>query len=49
MRADIHLQRALTSWEPWRAMATVITASAAVFGSLGAIIGYHLATAFAHR
>ncbi len=49
MRADIDLKRAQASWEPWKAMAAVLTASAAVFGSLGAIIGYVIATALAHH
>jgi len=40
MRADIDLKRARASWEPWKAMVAVSTASAAVFGSPGVIIGY---------
>ncbi len=40
MRADIDLKRARASWEPWKAMVAVFTASAAVFGSPGVIIGY---------
>ncbi len=40
MRAEIDLKRARTDWAPWEAMVAVFTASAAVFGSLGVIIGY---------
>jgi hypothetical protein len=49
MHADIDLKRAQTSWEPWKAMVAVVTASAAVFGSLGVIIGYLLGIATSCR
>ncbi len=40
--ADIALKRAQTQWEPWKAMATVLGASAAIFTGLGVLIGYLL-------
>jgi hypothetical protein len=49
MRADIDLKRAQARSEPWKAIAATITACAAVFGALGAIVGYALATALAHH
>ncbi len=49
MRADIDLKRAQARSEPWKAIAATITACAAVFGPLGAIVGYALATTLAHH
>ena len=40
--ADVALKRAQTQWEPWKAMATVLGASAAIFTGLGVLIGYLL-------
>jgi len=49
MRADIDLKRAQTRSEPWKTIAAAVTATAAVFGALGAIVGYALAATLAHH
>jgi hypothetical protein len=42
MEADTRLKNEQTRWEPWKVMATVFTATAALFGSIGVVIGYLL-------
>ena len=42
MDADIRLKNEQTKWEPWKVMATAVGASAAVFGSIGVLLGYLL-------
>ncbi len=42
IRADIALKRVQTEWEPWKAVAGVLGAAAAIFTGLGILIGYLL-------
>ena len=45
MEADIRLKNEQARWEPWKVMATVFGATAALFGSVGVAIGYLLKAA----
>jgi len=38
--ADMAYQQGLLKFEPWKVMATAVTATAAVAGLLGAVFGY---------
>ena len=40
--ADIALKRVQTQWEPWKTVATLTGAAAAVFTTFGVVIGYLL-------
>ena len=42
IRADIALKRVQTPLEPWKTVATVTGAAAAVFTTFGVVIGYLL-------
>ncbi len=43
--ADTDLKSEQLRWEPWKVVATVFTATAAVFGSVGVVLGYLLHSA----
>jgi hypothetical protein len=42
MDADIRLKDAQTKWEPWKVLVTAVGTTAALFGSIGVLIGYLL-------
>ena len=42
IRADIALKHVQAQWEPWKTLATVVGAAAAVFTAFGVVVGYLL-------
>lgn len=45
MEADVRLKVDQAKWEPWKLMAAAVGATAALFGSIGFLIGYLLKAA----